>query len=44
MHEEPYKDQKNQGPKEQKLNHKDPSSSKQYKCLEFVSYEKWDKV
>ena len=30
------------GPKEQKLNHKDPSLSKQNDCLEWVSHEKRD--
>ena len=29
-----------QGPKEQKLNHRNPSSSKQNDCLERVSQEK----
>ena len=27
---------------EQKLNHRNPSSSKQNDCLEWVFYEKWD--
>ena len=31
-----------QGPKEYKLNHKNPSSSKRSDCLEWVTYEKWD--
>ena len=31
-----------QGPKEQKLNYRNPSSSKQNDCLEWVSHEKWD--
>ena len=31
-----------QGPKEQKLNHRNPSSSKRKDCLEWVSHEKWD--
>ena len=31
-----------QGPKEHKLNHWNPSSSKQNDCLEWVSHEKWD--
>ena len=31
-----------QGPKEEKLNHRNPSSSKQNDFLEWVSYEKWD--
>ena len=29
-----------QGPKEQKLNYRNPSSFKQNDCLEWVSYEK----
>ena len=29
-------------PKEQKLNHRNPSSSKQNDFLEWVSLEKWD--
>ena len=32
-----------QGPEEQKLNHRRPSSSKRNDCLEWVSQEKWDK-
>ena len=32
----------NQRPKEDKLNHRNPSSSKQNDCLEYVSHEKWD--
>ena len=31
-----------QGPKEQNLNHKNPSSSKWNNCLEWVSNDKWD--
>ena len=31
-----------QGPKEQKLNHRNPSLSKRNDCLEWVSHEKWD--
>ena len=31
-----------QGPEEQKLNHRNPSSSKRNDCLEWVSHEKWD--
>ena len=31
-----------QGPREQKLNHRNPSSSKWNDCLEWVSQEKWD--
>ena len=31
-----------QGPKEQKLNHWNPFSSKRNDCLEWVSHEKWD--
>ena len=31
-----------QGPKEQKLNHKNSSLSKRNDCLEWASYEKWD--
>ena len=31
-----------QGPKEYKLNHKNPTSPKQNKSLEQVSHKKWD--
>ena len=31
-----------QGPKEHKLNHRNPCLSKWNNCLEWVSYEKWD--
>ena len=31
-----------QGPKEQKLNHRNHSSSKQNDCLEWVSHKRWD--
>ena len=31
-----------QGPWEQKFNHRNPSSFKQNDCLEWVSHEKWD--
>ena len=31
-----------QGPKEQKRNRRNPSSSKQNDCLKWVSHEKWD--
>ena len=31
-----------QGPKKQKLNHRNPSLSKRNNCLEWVSQEKWD--
>ena len=34
----------NEGPKEQKLNHMNPSSSKWNDCLEWMSHEKWDEV
>ena len=30
------------GPKEHKLNHKNPSSPKRNKCLEWVSHKKWN--
>ena len=33
-----------QWPKEQKLNHRNPSSSKWNDFLEWVAYEKWDWV
>ena len=32
-----------QEPKEQKFNHRNPTSSKWNDCLEWVSHEKWDK-
>ena len=32
----------NQGLKEHKLNHRNPSSSNQNDCLEWMSHEKWD--
>ena len=32
-----------QGQKKQKLNHRNPSSSKRNDFLEWVSHEKWDK-
>ena len=31
-----------QGPKGQKLNHRNPSSSKRNDCLEWMSQEKWE--
>ena len=31
-----------QGPKEQKLNHRNPSAFKRNNCLEWVSHEKWE--
>ena len=33
-----------QGPKKQKLNHRNHSSSKRNDCLEWMSYENWDEV
>ena len=33
-----------QGLKEQKLNHRNHSSSKRNDCLEWMSYENWDEV
>ena len=44
MYEGFYKDKKklDQGPKEKKLNHRNPSSSKRNDSLEWLSQEKWD--